>query len=380
MPAKKGSQTTKTSSSPKPATTPKPAPGPKPTPPPTTAKSTTSTKTSGPDQAKAQAEKISKLKASVNAPGITLQQKSDRSRTLSRALFQATPAKQERNKATQTVIAANKRVDQLRAAANAPGLTMQQRSDRSRTLGRALNQQSKAKAALNKITGYKKPTTTTTKTTKPTTKKTTTKPTTKTTKKKTTKNGKTTNPTNTNPTVTDPEVTNPTDPTDPTDVTSVNPTPNTPTPGVSSEAEDAKTYKPATPDLIQLQEEEFPIEVITDLLFEDIGGTEILNIARHDLVSGIDIRYQQISNLAKIENIYGGANLIALQNTSEQVFSKYPLRRYQFIPTVTDDPSGLNSHVYLDASGNLIIELINIDNSYQIEVEFQAADINDIIY
>jgi hypothetical protein len=161
-------------------------------------------------------------------------------------------------------------------------------------------------------------------------------------------------------------------------VTGVGSVPDSPSPSVTQE--DPKTYKPASPDLIMLEEEAFPVEVITDLLFEDIGGTEILNFARHDLISGIDIKYQQISNLAKIDTIYGGANLIALQNTSEQVFKKYPLGRYDFTPEITDDPSGFNSPVYLDAAGNLVVELKNIDNSYQIEIEFQSAKTNDIIY
>lgn len=360
-PSPKPAPAAKPAATPKPTVTPKPSPGPKPAP---------VVKQSGPSEAKAANDK------KYSAPKLTLQQQSDRSRAASRAAFQATPAKQARNKATQSVIAANKKVDRLKAAANAPGLTMQQKSDRLRTLGRAQNQQSKAKANLNKLTGYKKPAPKpVVKTTKPT-KPATTKPTKK---KKTTVNRGTSDSASKAPVVTTGNTDDANDSSTDSNST-IQPKPNSPTPGVTSEAENVKTYKPASPDLIQLQEEEFPVEIITDLLFEDIGGTEILNLARHDLVSGIDIKYQQISNLSKIETVYGGANLIALQNTSEQVFSKYPLRRYQFIPTVTDDPSGLNSHVYLDAAGDLVIELINIDNSYQIEVEFQAADINDIIY
>lgn len=141
-----------------------------------------------------------------------------------------------------------------------------------------------------------------------------------------------------------------------------------------------QTAKAATPDLIQLNEEAFPVDAITDLLFEDLGGTELLNFARHDLVNGIDIRYHQISNLDKIETIYGAAKLISLQETSEQIFSKYPLKRHQYVPNSTDDPSGFNSPLYLDADGNLIIELSGITNSNQIEIEFQAADTNDIMY
>lgn len=138
--------------------------------------------------------------------------------------------------------------------------------------------------------------------------------------------------------------------------------------------------KAATPDLIQITEEGMSVEVITDLLFEDIGGTEILNVARHDLINGIDIKYQQISNLAKIKSTFGGNNLINMQNPIEQIFNKFALKRYQYIPEITEDPSGLDNHVYLDTSGNLNIELINLAENMQIEIEFKTASTTDIIY
>jgi hypothetical protein len=151
------------------------------------------------------------------------------------------------------------------------------------------------------------------------------------------------------------------------------------TPATSSSATQPET-KAATPDLIQLNEEAMPIEAITDLLFEDIGGTEILNIARHDLINGIDIKYQQISNLVKIENIFGGSNLIGVQNPIEQTFGRFALKRYQYVPATTDDPSGLDNHIYVDESGNVNLELHNLEDNMQIEIEFKAADTTDIIY
>lgn len=138
--------------------------------------------------------------------------------------------------------------------------------------------------------------------------------------------------------------------------------------------------KPATPDLIQISEEAVPVEVMTTLLFENIGGTEILGMARHDLINGIDISYQQISNLAKVESTFGGQNLISLHNSTEQIFKSYGLRRYQYVPNSTDDPNGLNNHVYLDSSGSLVIELSNLLPDMEIEVEFKTADTNDIMY
>jgi hypothetical protein len=140
------------------------------------------------------------------------------------------------------------------------------------------------------------------------------------------------------------------------------------------------SVKAATPDLIQITEEGMAIEVMTDLLFEDIGGTEILNIARHDLINGIDVKYQQISNLAKIQSTFGGPSLISVQNPIEQTFNRFAIKRYQYIPETTQDPSNLNNHIYMDASGNLNIELDNLQDNMQVEIEFKAANATDIIY
>lgn len=166
----------------------------------------------------------------------------------------------------------------------------------------------------------------------------------------------------------------------PTSPEPVAPTPIYSAPSSSSSATTQPEVKAATPDLIQITEEGMAIEVITDLLFEDIGGTEILNISRHDLINGIDIKYQQISNLAKIERTFGGDNLISVQNPIEQTFGRFALKRYQYVPATTDDPAGLNNHIYVDNSGNVNIELYNLEDNMQIEIEFKAADTTDIIY
>jgi hypothetical protein len=196
-----------------------------------------------------------------------------------------------------------------------------------------------------------------------TTKKTTTKKTT--TKKTTSKKGSSTPPP---PPVEVPEV----------EIPVIDAVPYTP-PAIASSSPKPDT-KPATPDLIMITDEAFPVELITDLLFEDIGGTEILNIARHDLIDGADLAYQQISNIAKVTTIAGGANLQALTQTSEDLFNQFPLRRYQYVPESTDDPSGMNRNVYLNNNGDLVVELTGVDNSYQLEVSFQVGSVSDIIY
>ena len=50
-------------------------------------------------------------------------------------------------------------------------------------------------------------------------------------------------------------------------------------------------------DTILLNDETTPIEVLADLIFENIGGQELINIARNDTVNGQKVIYQPIKNL-----------------------------------------------------------------------------------
>ena len=137
----------------------------------------------------------------------------------------------------------------------------------------------------------------------------------------------------------------------------------------------------ATTNLIITSYDETPLEVMTDLIFEDIGGQEIINISRTDIVNGQDIIYQPIKNLASINYQYNPQNILALQDTSENYFKKFPINAAIKVPTIG---TGLNgSTVYIDeATGNLVIELVNIEDDEQVEVQIlrNGTFFNDTIY
>lgn len=65
-----------------------------------------------------------------------------------------------------------------------------------------------------------------------------------------------------------------------------------------------KGTKSATPDLILFDDTTLPIDIMTDLLFENIGGQEIINISRNDIINGQNIRYQLISNSTLLSQEY----------------------------------------------------------------------------
>jgi hypothetical protein len=111
---------------------------------------------------------------------------------------------------------------------------------------------------------------------------------------------------------------------------------------------------------------------MTDLIFENIGGQELINIARNDIVNGQQVSYQPIKNLSSIQQQYNPNNILALQSTSDKYFTNFPIKLETKIPTPGTGPNG--RHVYIDSiSGNLIIEAINIEPDEQIEVEITVS-------
>lgn len=168
----------------------------------------------------------------------------------------------------------------------------------------------------------------------------------------------------------------------------VDPTPqlpatNSPTPGTPA-------VRVATPDLILMPNETVPIEIMTDLVFEDIGGHELINISRNDLINGQDVIYKPIKNLSSIFFQYNPQNILALQKTSESYFRNFPIKLGDRVPdcgtgyTIVDGNEVPNCKiVYCDpVDGNIIINVINMGKEEQVEVQIlqQGIVLSDTIY
>lgn len=139
----------------------------------------------------------------------------------------------------------------------------------------------------------------------------------------------------------------------------------------------------ATPDLMVklVNESAMQPDIMTDLIFELIGGQEIINISRSDLVNGQNIKYQPIKNLSDISFQYNSKNILSLENTSETVFNNFPIKLETHIPFVGNGPNG--TPVYIEpTTGNLIIDVINMETGEQIEVQIMTSGtlLDDTIY
>jgi hypothetical protein len=150
----------------------------------------------------------------------------------------------------------------------------------------------------------------------------------------------------------------------------VNATPPTPTlPATVSPP--PPPVKTATLDIILFDEESVPTDGMFDQIFENIGGQELISITRSDIVNGQKISYQPIKNLSAIQQRYNPNNILSLQQTADKFFAGFSIKLEEKIPEIGNGTNGEN--VYLNATGDLIIEFININPDEQIETQISVS-------
>lgn len=124
----------------------------------------------------------------------------------------------------------------------------------------------------------------------------------------------------------------------------------------------------ATPDLILLDQEPLSPDIMADLIFESIGGRELISIVRHDMVSGQNVIYQPIKNLARIRQLYNPLNIVGLRVTSESIFKNFPIKLENYVPAFGSGPGG--KIVYLDKdSGDIIVEVTGAQREDEVEIQ-----------
>jgi hypothetical protein len=134
--------------------------------------------------------------------------------------------------------------------------------------------------------------------------------------------------------------------------------------------------KSAPIDTILFDDSALPIEIMSDLIFENIGGQELISIVRSDIVNGQKISYQPIKNLSAIQQQYNPNNILGLQQTANRFFAGFSIKLEDRIPEVGNGLNGEN--VYFDeTTGDLVIEFVNLNNDEQIETQIT---VNGTIY
>jgi hypothetical protein len=206
----------------------------------------------------------------------------------------------------------------------------------------------------------------------------------------------------------------------------INPVPNAPDKDRFNSALFDSGVKPATPDLFLTRDEELPIDIVTELLFEDIGSIEVLNIARSEIINGRDVSYGLIPRLSDLSKRHGPLNIFKVPGTLSEFFDNFTIKLREHIPETGTGPSKIyigpedsfgctgypvldyrtdaviqcfatlkeaedfvaNSDIRRDLvyseqdTGNIIIDVINLKKDYRVDIELLVEGTleNDTIY
>lgn len=161
----------------------------------------------------------------------------------------------------------------------------------------------------------------------------------------------------------------------------VSATPNIPKPTGSSITDAVKTASPS----YFIDQGDLPEEMMADLLFEEIGGQELINIARHDLVNGQNVVYKPIKNISSLSLQYSPQNLIPLQKASDSYFKNFPIRLEDYLLSISESEADENNpqkYSYLESDGALVINLTGVEPNQLVELQIMSngAILDDTIY
>jgi hypothetical protein len=122
-----------------------------------------------------------------------------------------------------------------------------------------------------------------------------------------------------------------------------------------------RVVKQADPDIILFNDDAVSPELLIELQFEDIGGLELINIARSDMIDGQDVIYSPVKQLARLRSKFNPNNIISTNTDLSTFFSRFAI---DLILRGISKP-------YFDEDGNLVIEIEEV-----LEDEFIQAEID----
>jgi hypothetical protein len=129
-----------------------------------------------------------------------------------------------------------------------------------------------------------------------------------------------------------------------------------------------KNIKVASSDIIQFDDNAVDIALIQDLLFENIGATELANISRTDLIDGQEVIYSPIKNLPSVRREFNPNNIVATSYSTDY-FSRFGIDIIQ---------RGVNEP-YIDDNGNLVVEVDSVGEAEEIQVQILSNGTIDLI-
>ncbi len=135
----------------------------------------------------------------------------------------------------------------------------------------------------------------------------------------------------------------------------------------------------ATPETYELYPTSPSGIVAAQVFLEMLGGNELIELSRHDLINGFNTKYQPIKDAQIISTQFNAFNIIPLQDTLPNYMDNFPIKLEERIPNTTADQP---SNVTIDDNGIITIELVNLkpDETVEVEIFYQGEILDDTIY
>lgn len=130
---------------------------------------------------------------------------------------------------------------------------------------------------------------------------------------------------------------------------------------------------PEKDNVISLTNNNVDEATIVAMVFEKLGAVELTKFTRTDTVEGINPYYNIVSNLSSIKKEFDPSNLVASQKSDTSLYNAFSIKLSNKIPGdqyLAD--RALDNYIYIDADGNLIIELDNMTPDELVEVEIDT--------
>lgn len=112
---------------------------------------------------------------------------------------------------------------------------------------------------------------------------------------------------------------------------------------------------------VQYNEDALPQEMLVQLLFEDIGGSELINVSRHDTIDGEPINYSLVGNLTTIRMMFNSNNILSGFDNKDTYLNQHSVDIGQRISSVS-----------FNNQGDLVIDLEEMPNDESIEIMILA--------
>lgn len=130
--------------------------------------------------------------------------------------------------------------------------------------------------------------------------------------------------------------------------------------------------------IIALQRDGADQALITAVLFEQIGATELVKFTRNDTIDGLNGVYDVISNISELKTKLDPSYLISKQRPDVTIDNGFSIRLQDKLPSIdylfeNEIPNYVHFDSTIGDGGSLVIELDNMDTDEIIEVEIDTS-------